>query len=137
MKTIQYDPLAGTHIQEACKESVAAAINEKQNVQFSFNGVDLTATPKSTPKQLEAEFDDKMNESFEAAKARTAEILRKQRSVNTLLDVLKDVIGDLDKLMLWLKYFTEDADDVGAQFTKSRLTNELEESNWVLERAEE
>ena len=140
MKTVTYDPHAGTRIATACKEAVAMAMNGRQNVQFSFNGVELLATPDSVPAKLEAEFTAKMEadakayrespKGIEDAKKRTAEILRKQRSVNTSLAVLKDIVADHDKLMLWLKSFTEDADDIGVQFTKSRLADELEAAGY-------
>lgn len=140
MKTVTYYPHAGTHIATACKEAVAMAMNG-QDVQFSFNGVELLATPDSVPAKLEAEFSAKLEADAKAyrespkgiadAKKRTAEILRKQRSVNTSLAVLKDIVADHDKLMLWLKSFTEDADDIGVQFTKSRLADELEAAGYA------
>lgn len=141
MKTVTYDPHAGTHIASACKEAVAIAMQERQNVQFSFNGIELLATPDSVPAKLEAEFTAKLEAAAKAyrespkgiaeAQKRTAEIARKQRSVNTALAVLKHIVADHDKLMLWLKSFTEDADDIGVQFTKSLLAEELEAAGYT------
>lgn len=141
MKTVTYDPHAGSHIANACQEAVAMAIRGKQKVKFSFNGVELIATPDSDPAKLEVEFIEKLEadskthrespKGIAEAEGRTAEILRKQRSVNTSLAVLKDIVGDHDKLMLWLKSFTEDADDIGVQFTKARLADELEAAGYA------
>jgi len=141
MQTLEYSPSAGTHIGLACKEAVAMAINENAKVKFSFNGVELLARPQHSPADLQAEWDAISNQRAEdyrnspqgkaAAKRRTEEILRKQRSLNTSLDVLADIIGDHDKLMIWLKGVAEDADDIAVTLPKERMIEQLEAAGFV------
>lgn len=117
------------------------AMNQKAKVKFSFNGIELEATPESSPPVLESEWSAKQEQATKdyrespqgiaAAKLRTAEILRKQRSLNTSLDVLADIIADQDKLMLWLKSFAQDADDIGVTFSKERLAAQLEAAGYA------
>lgn len=45
---IVLDPPLGSHIEEVCKEACALAINKQTNVNFTFNGKDVTATPKDS-----------------------------------------------------------------------------------------
>lgn len=141
MQTLEYSPSAGTHIGLACKEAVAMAVNENAKVKFSFNGVELLARPQHSPADLQAEWDAISNQRAEdyrnspkgraAAKKRTEEILRKQRSMNTSLAVPPDAIADHDKLMILLKGVAEDADDIGVQFSKDRLAAQLEAAGFV------
>lgn len=116
------------------------AMNQKVTVKFSFNGIELEATPESSPPALESEWSAKQEQAAKdyrespqgiaAAKKRTNDIIRKQRSLNTSLDVLADIIADQDKLMLWLKSFAQDADDIGVQFSKDRLSAQLEAAGY-------
>lgn len=140
MKTITYDPRAGTHITDACKEAVALAINGRQNVQFSFNGVELLATPDSVIAKLEAEFSAKLEadakayrespKGIAAANARTREITKRQDSVTALFKSLPgilslnpdDMSGGItrdDALMGWLNTLTIDGDDIGVDWNKA------------------
>ena len=117
------------------------AMNQKAKVKFSFNGIELEATPESSPPALENEWSAKQEQAAKeyrespkgiaAAKKRTEEIIRKQRSLNTSLDALSDIIADHDKLMIWLKGVAEDADDIGVQFSKDRLAAQLEAAGFV------
>jgi hypothetical protein len=141
MQTLEYSPSAGTHIGYACKEAVAMAMNQQAKVKFSFNGIELEATPESSPPALESAWSAKQEQASKeyrespkgiaAAKKRTEEIIRKQRSLNTSLEVLSDIIADHDKLMIWLKGVAEDADDIGVQFSKDRLAAQLEAAGFV------
>lgn len=141
MQTLEYSPSAGTHIGFACKEAVAMAMNQKAEVKFSFNGIALEATPESSPPALESEWSAKQEQAAKdyrespqgiaAAKKRTADIIRKQRSLNTSLEVLADIIADNDKLMIWLKGVAEDADDIGVTLPKERMIEQLEAAGFV------
>lgn len=46
MKTIQYEPLLGTNIRNACVYAGYLSRQNKARVMFNFNGVSLYATPK-------------------------------------------------------------------------------------------
>lgn len=117
------------------------AMNQKAKVKFSFNGIELEATPESSPPALESEWSAKQEQAAKdyresprgiaAAKKRTADIIRKQRSLNTSLDVLADIIADHDKLMIWLKGVAEDADDIAVTLPKERMIEQLEASGFV------
>jgi hypothetical protein len=141
MTTSIYEPPGGTHIATACKEAVAMAMNGRQNVQFTFNGVELLATPDSVAAKMEAEFITKLEADAKAyresargiaeAKRRADEVKQKQRRLTAALSDLPRLIGNQDHLMQWLKSFTEDADDIGVQFTKSRLADELEAAGYA------
>lgn len=117
------------------------AMNQKAKVKFSFNGIALEATPESSPPALEREWSAKKEQAAKdyrespqgiaAAKKRTADIIRKQRSLNTSLDVLADIIADHDKLMIWLKGVAEDADDIAVTLPKKRMIEQLEAAGFV------
>lgn len=132
---LTYDPLAGTHIARACREAVAMAITQNQPVEFDFNGVSILAEPSSDPVDLEDQFNAKMEARVQAyrestdgiaeAQKRVSEVERKQQSINSALSALKDIVNDHDKLMLWLKSFAENADDIGVRFDKAKLADEF------------
>lgn len=65
------------------------------------------------------------------ADRRVKEILRKQRSINDSRDTLAFIADDQDKLMFWLKSFAYDADDIGVQFSKDRLAEQLEAAGYA------
>lgn len=66
MKTKTIDPLPGYHISKACQEAVAMAIEEHCNVQFDFNGIQITATPASTLEELMKFYDEESDRRREA-----------------------------------------------------------------------
>lgn len=49
---IDYEPMAGDHIESACSEAVATAHRLNRNVVFKFNDQTITATPTSNPDEL-------------------------------------------------------------------------------------
>ena len=142
MKTpLQYSPSAGTHIRYACQEAIALAGNRNRPVHFSFNGTRMKVHKRLPLQHVLRQWDERTEASRRryrnspkgkaAAEKRNTEILRKQRSLNTSLDVLADIIADQDKLMLWLKSFAQDADDIGVTFSKERLAAQLEAAGYA------
>lgn len=141
MQTLEYSPLAGTSIRKACDEAVAMAKAHGSNVEFDFNSSKVIAAPHSKPERLQEGWQRSMERQAEAyrnspqgkaaAEKRTADIIRKQRSLNTSLDVLADIIADHDKLMIWLKGVAEDADDIAVTLPKERMIEQLEAAGFV------
>lgn len=94
MKTEKYEPCPGCHISEACKEAVATAINENCNVEFDFNDITITATPTSSPGELETFYSterDRRRAEYVASpeyKARQEEAERQAREQKAKLEAL-------------------------------------------------
>lgn len=143
MKTIQFEPLAGTHIGHACKEAVALAINKQAHVSFSFNGVSLTATPESTPHGLLKEWEterDRQRKEYEASPECAAEkarredqICKAQEVVDSFMDGIEHVLCtcSTDSIMEYLKPFVAAADDIGVKFDKAKLADILESAGYA------
>src|SRR5688500_283042 len=89
-----YNPLAGCHISDACKEAVSLANQHSCPASFTFNGIELKATPDKSAGDLEAEWSresDRRAEAYrrspagmKAAAQRTVEVARKQEQVDAL-----------------------------------------------------
>lgn len=135
MKTITYDPLAGTHIKDACGEAVSIAIKKDARVTFSFNGVNLTASPDTSRSELERQFSSEMErvrKEWEASpecavekKKRNTDIERRQRETDHFMDGIERVVAtcSLDDVMDCLRPFVQNADHIGVKFDKGKLAN--------------
>lgn len=129
------------HIRHACRKALALATSKNRHVHFVFNSIRMKLHKRLPLNHVLRQWDEQMEagriryknsaKGKAAAEKRTAEIISKQRALNTSLDVLADIIADQDKLMLWLKSFAQDADDVGVQFSKERLITQLEAAGYV------
>lgn len=133
MKT--YTPTAGMHIKAACAEACKIADADNEDVGFSFNGIDLVATPSTGPDVLAEEWERISDERAEAyrnspegraeAARRAEEIAFKKSHVKALVDGLPEVLrgGGMAVLMGWLEEFTCVADDVGIGLDHAELQN--------------
>lgn len=138
MKKLTYDPLAGTTIDHACKEATALAIRKSAEVTFDFNGITLTATPDSSPADIQKDWKvklEKEREEYRASpeytedeKRRVEEISSNQSIVNHFMETIEQILAtcSTDDLMESLKKFTLAADNVGVKFDNVRLVTILE-----------
>lgn len=142
MKTpLQYQPRGGTHIRTAFQKALALAGERNRPVHFVFNGTRAKVHKRLSLQHVLRQWRERDAASTHRYLAspqrkadkekRTAEILRKQRSLNTWLDVLPHIIENQDKLMLWIKSFVQDADDIGVIFSKDRRAAQLEAAGYV------
>jgi hypothetical protein len=141
MKTLKYSPCAGSHIEQACKEAVAMAMNCVATVKFSFNGILMEATPNCVPIDLANEWSTKQEQAAKAyrespegiasAEKRKQDVMQKQASVNLAIQKLPSVIHNHGALMEWLKFFSYVADDIGVTYSKGELADQLEAGGYV------
>lgn len=54
--TIQFDPGAGSHIRDACIEALRIANQEKQEVEFTFNGVKVIGHPGDSAESIQSKW---------------------------------------------------------------------------------
>lgn len=66
MATMTYEPLAGEDIRHSCRKAQAMATRTGRDVQFSHNGVDLTATADTTAESLYEQWDAGMKANSSA-----------------------------------------------------------------------
>lgn len=144
MKTLEL--LGGEHIDNACKEACALAIQSGEDVGFSFNGQDVVATPKSSWQEVAKDWSDKMDASSKAyressegllsAAKREQDIAEKQKRIDLQILSLDQVCytGSLDDVLNWLEPFTKDADDVGVKVNYNSIVSVFlsaeYENNW-------
>jgi hypothetical protein len=139
--SFQYYPSAGTHIFYACEKAISIATNKNRPVRFLFNGILIKVHKRLSPQhvarqwqeQIEAKYRRYQNSSKGKAEAekRKAEIYSKQYALNKSMDALPGLIKDQDMLMLWLKSFSQDADDTRVTFSREHLIEQLEKAGYV------
>lgn len=123
MKTITFNPSAGSHINSACETARTISREQSCFVQFNFNDVLLTASPDSTLDGLLASWEAENHRRANTPEAiaerkryeiqRSSEIAAKQHRLNAFLKVLPGIVGNTDQLMTALPTYTEDSDDIG------------------------
>lgn len=135
MKTMTYEPSAGTRIEHACDEAVKLAKRSGATVRFKFNDVELKATPDLKPDEivddwrresarLSEEYRNSPEGRAEAAR-RAAEIVSKQDAVTAAIRSLPGLVenNNMDHLMGWLHSFVEHADDIGVDMNAAANLN--------------
>lgn len=63
---IELDNLAGSHISHVCKQACELASDEKSQVHFEFNGVDMTVEPGEEPSVVETRWSETMDANHKA-----------------------------------------------------------------------
>ena len=138
MKTMTYEPSAGTRIEHACTEAVNMAKRSGATVRFKFNDVELTATPDLQPDAVVAEWQresNRLSEDYRNSPACRAEASRRHAQIGTLktqaanlLDKLDSLLSanSQDEIMDWLKSFAPISDDVSVKFDTSALAAKFE-----------
>lgn len=127
----RYEPSAGEHIEHACKQAAALAINTGEDVIFRFNDIEVTATPEGGWKELLKEWNQefktkqeeyrKSPEGIESARKRKLDIQNHQLLVDCAITALPSVLGskELDAVIEWLTSFCGPADDIGVKWDRS------------------
>jgi hypothetical protein len=140
MTTMVYEGMAGEHVCMSAKNAIALAKKHNRTVRMRFNGVAVTVNKRLNSNHVVRTWQHITNASWlryqnstgrDVKAKRDREILRKQSSVDAELLVLTHIIDDKDKLMLWLKCFVEDANNVGVHFDKSKLSDELKGAGYA------
>lgn len=128
--SLAYVPSVGTHIDQACQEAVALAVEKKQDIAFKFNDVELSATQWSKPETIAKCYDAITKrrrkeywaspEGIAAAKERRDAVAARQSAVDGLLYKLPKVLKSvsLDKAMKWLQSFQPPSDDVDVKLNR-------------------
>lgn len=116
MKTIDYDPRNGSHIDFECDEIRRIAKERRCLVRMVFNGVRLLAAPKRSARSLRWEWHKLFSEQASKWRqspqyaAHKCEQEQRRRETQSALDqqmsVLPLATGTLDALMNWLYLFT-------------------------------
>lgn len=148
IKTITYDPLPGTYIDTACTQASKFAIDKNCHVKFNFNGVEITATPKSTWDELAAQYHEATrieHEKYLASPECKAEEIRRTKERNehqheidklmALLDTHTDgryYMKNMDFLMTWINSLTEHADYVGVKFDPKKVFNWFKKNKFIM-----
>ena len=106
MKTMTYEPSAGTRIEHACAEAATMAKRGGATVRFKFNDVELVATPDREPDALVADWrreSDRLSEEYRNspkgrsdAAAREAQITSLKSQAAELLSKLESVLAAKD-----------------------------------------
>jgi len=138
MKTMTYEPSAGTRIEHACNEAVKMAKRSGATVRFKFNDVELTATPELAPDAVVAEWQRESNrlaEAYRNSPAGRAEASRRHAQIGTLKIQAANLLDKLDSLLAsnskdeivgWLKSFAPISDDVSVKFDTAALAAKFE-----------
>lgn len=138
MKTMTYEPSAGTRIEHACDEAVKMAKRSGATVRFKFNDVELTATPDFQPDALVAEWQresNRLSEEYRNSSAGRAEANRRAAQIGNLNSQATTLLGKLDSLLTansqdeimdWLKSFAPISDDVSVKFDTAALAAKFE-----------
>ncbi len=119
----------GRHIDSVTAEYCKLSKRAKVLIDFDFNGVKLTASPKTSPATLRWAFDNELErkaaayrnspEGRAAAQDRNDELIVKQVTIEHLIANMD--FSTHDKTMTWLRQFAEVADDVGVSYDKAPI----------------
>lgn len=138
MKTMTYEPSAGTRIEHACTEAVELAKRNGQTVRFKFNDVELEATPDRQPAAIVDDWrreSDRLAEEYRNSPEGRAEAARRESQITTLKAQADELLSRLDsvlasnsqdQIMDWLKSFAPISDDVSVKFDTSALAVKFE-----------
>lgn len=138
MKTMTYEPSAGTRIEHACTEAVTMAKRSGATVRFKFNDVELAATPDREPDDLVADWrheSDRLSEEYRNSPEGRAEAARRESEITTLKAQADELLGKLDSLLAensqdeimgWMKSFAPISDDVSVKFDTAELAAKFE-----------
>lgn len=138
---ITFKPLVGADINDSCKEAVAMAINGNCDVSFSFNGVEIVATPESVPSELSKQFYKTMQDSADAyrnsdagkaeAAKKKSEVEELQKECDAMVLHLPAILQDgHSALMPWLARFSEVSDRIGVNMDSGKIADELEDAGY-------
>lgn len=142
-KYMTYDPLCGTHIKFAAKESIALAKKHGVPVHFQFNGVKLIATGKKSPVTIEREYDmicSSKHEKYRCSKKgqadaarRKEEVAQSQSEVDNLVALLPGALGGVnsDGVITILARLSVVGDDVGVKYDHAALCALLEKAGYT------
>jgi hypothetical protein len=142
MKTIEYEPLAGSHIDYAIQHAVGFAKHHHARVRMRFNDVTLVATPKTSRDSLRWTFDKTQGESAQhwrttprglaSARRRKRELAANQRIVDDLIGELPaSLASGLDDTVAWLSRFARVADDCGLRYSKPEIAQALRAAGYT------
>lgn len=138
MKTMTYEPCAGTRIEHACTEAVNMAKRSGATVRFKFNDVELSAAPDFQPDDLVAEWQresNRLSEEYRNSPAGRAEANRRAAQIGTLNTRTTNLRNKLDSLLAaksqdeimdWMESFAPISDDVSVKFDTSALAAKFE-----------
>lgn len=133
MKTITFDPMAGAHIEHACREASELSRRTRSLVLFTFNDSRLIASPKKswftifwewvTLNEMRRLSPESMARRRKNEEAYRVETVARQSAMDFLINKLNgfdvDIAGgseeQLDLLMSWIKNYAHLADFTGVE----------------------
>lgn len=142
MKTIEYKPLAGSHIDYAIQHAVGFAKHHRARVRMRFNDITLVATPKTSRHTLRWTFDKLQGESAQhwrttprglaSTRRRKAQLACDQQAVDHLIDTLPaSIASGLDDTVSWVSRFSQVADDSGLVYSKHEIAKALRDARYI------
>lgn len=140
MKTVQYTPRCGTHIDDVSRIAWETANLDNCRVAFTFNGIDLTVEPTDNPdtaaKWYEAECKVRAAayRASEAGRAAAAARVARLASAQKTLDALIADMGDMSdpkRAVAFVRDLASVADDVGLVWNKKSVARRLKSAGWV------
>lgn len=133
--TINYNPPLGEYISTTINKIVALANQEMKCVVTTFNEIDLVAHPFTTTEQaLEKYFTEEQQrrqEEYYASKEYKDKEVKRQKEIKEAQDIIDTYISNLnevleskdtEKVIDWLKVFTDPADRSGTYCNFSFVT---------------
>jgi hypothetical protein len=140
MKPLQFNPTAGSHIDNAITRALDLASQCNRPVRFRFNGMRLTVNKRLSHRHLLGQWEHSFAASQLAyrrskrgrddAAKHAANIARHQATV-TALSAALPTVASLDGMMAWLNGFTPAADYCGVTFDHHALASEMEKMGFI------
>lgn len=136
---LTYEPMIGDTFNNSSSEAIALAVKKHQDVQFTFNGIDILVRPYDSTDDIDAQWKSKSDkrrkeylESDEYKKHKADQEARNKKDqikINILIEAL-NLEMDQKELVSWCGVFAEINDNIHLKYDKEAIANVLKSNGY-------
>ncbi len=140
MNYLRYEPMAGECIDQSIRRSIELAHKHNRPVRFRFNDTPMRVSKRLSFRHLcnqwkhmreaaQIKFENSAEGRSRLAN-RAARICQAQEDTDDWIALLPSIVHDMDKLMQWLRHFSQSTDLIGVVYDRGSVVEQLQAAGY-------